>query len=201
MIRLWISSSADYGDFFVFLEDVDGDGESILVSEGGLRAGFHVLRDNDRMIYSATKGIEVLPELPWHGYEETDHVDAPFADGAVVELVIDFAPTSWVFRKGPPRTRLHCLCRLPYVRVAPQTKPKKRPYRRGQRRANHHRASIGRASVLIGATVDPGKEEGKRAFQIGLVQSRRMVLTLPPDLSTIYSREASLLAANAAEVW
>ena len=98
--RLWISSTEDYGDVFVFLEDVAENGESILVTEGGLRADFHQLRDNNRMVLGGKTDINVLPELPWHGYEEADFVDAPFADGAIVEMVIDLAPTSWVFREG-----------------------------------------------------------------------------------------------------
>jgi predicted acyl esterase len=42
----------------------------------------------------------VLPELPWHRYHEEDYDERPFADGRVVELVIDLLPTSWVFEQG-----------------------------------------------------------------------------------------------------
>ncbi|MCP4643771.1 MAG: CocE/NonD family hydrolase [bacterium] len=127
VIRLSVASTEDSGDFFVFLEDVGETGGSILVSEGGLRADFHGLRDNDRMIHGGSKGIEVLPDLPWHGYEEDDHVDAPFADGAVIELVIDFAPTSWVFRKGH-RVRVSIACAdYPTFVLHPKLSPKNDP--------------------------------------------------------------------------
>ena len=44
--------------------------------------------------------IEVLPDLPWHGFLKADYVDGIFANGKKVELVIDLLPTSWVFKKG-----------------------------------------------------------------------------------------------------
>ena len=94
------SSTADYGDFFVYLEDVDENGTAVLVTEGQLRAGFANLYNNDEEIYSGETGINVLPDLPWHGYEEAEYVDKILANNSIVELVIDFQPTSWVFRKG-----------------------------------------------------------------------------------------------------
>lgn len=45
-------------------------------------------------------GVDVKPDLPWHGFEETDYVDGILAGGNVVELQIDLHPTSWVFRAG-----------------------------------------------------------------------------------------------------
>ena len=128
IIRLWVSSTEDDGDFFVFLEDVNESGESVLVTEGGLRAGFHGLRDNDRMIQAGSERIEVLPELPWHGYEQADLADAPFANNAVVELVIDFAPTSWVFKKGHQiRVSIACADYPTFVlnsKLSPDNNPK-----------------------------------------------------------------------------
>ncbi|UCH35851.1 MAG: CocE/NonD family hydrolase [Armatimonadota bacterium] len=109
IVRFWVSSTAEYGDFFVYLEDVDENGEAILVTEGQLRAGFAALRDNDRIIAGGKSGIDVLPDLPWHGYEKADYTDRALAGGAVVALVIDFHPTSWVFRKGH-RIRVAIAC-------------------------------------------------------------------------------------------
>lgn len=103
IVHLWVSSTANDGDFFTYLEDVDEKGEAWLVSEGQLRAGFAALHDNDEMVRGGRLGIDVRPELPWHGYEKADYNDRVFADGAIVELVIDFFPTSWVFRKA------HCI--------------------------------------------------------------------------------------------
>jgi len=100
IVRFWVSSTADYGDFFLYLEDVDANGEALLVTETQLRAGFADLYDNDKSIAGGKYNIDVLPDLPWHGYERSEYRDRILADSAVVELVIDFLPTSWVFRKG-----------------------------------------------------------------------------------------------------
>jgi len=83
----------------VYLEDVDETGEAILITEGQLRAGFAALRDNDLIISSGKHKINVLPDLPWHGFEKGHYVDGVLADGRVLELVIGFHPTSWVFKK------------------------------------------------------------------------------------------------------
>jgi len=100
IVHLWVSSTENDGDFFVYLEDVAPGGEAVLVSEGMLRAGFADLHDNNDIIYNADEPIEVLPKLPWHGYKEAHYQPDILADGAIVELVIDFLPTAWVFREG-----------------------------------------------------------------------------------------------------
>jgi len=99
VIHLWVSSTEDYGDLYFYLEDVDETGEAILISEYPLRAGFAALHDNDREI-TTEDGVDVLPDLPWHGFAEADYVDGIFAGGKIVEIVNDFHPTSWVFKKG-----------------------------------------------------------------------------------------------------
>jgi len=127
IVRCWVSSTADYGDFFVYLEDVDENGEAVLVTETQLRAGFADLHDNDNIIASGMYQIEVLPELPWHGYEQAQYRDRIFANGAVVELVIDFLPTSWVFRKGHC-VRVSIACSdYPTFRLHPKLCPKNDP--------------------------------------------------------------------------
>lgn len=100
IVDLWVSSTADNGDFFIYLEDVDEDGNAVLVTEGLLRAGFSGQYDNDTMIARGKYGIEVLPELPWSGYEKPQYNDKVFADGNIVNLTIDLLPTSWVFKEG-----------------------------------------------------------------------------------------------------
>jgi putative CocE/NonD family hydrolase len=123
IVRFWVSSSADYGDFFVYLEDVDEKGEALFVSEGVLRAGFAALVDNDEMIKGGGTGIDVLPDLPWQGFESTDYVDRIFADGNVVELLFDLKPTSWVFRKGHSiRVTIAC-ADWPTFRLHPRLAP------------------------------------------------------------------------------
>ena len=127
IVRFSVSSTAEYGDFFVYLEDVDANGEAVLVTEAQLRAGFADLHDNDKIIASGKYGIEVLPELPWHGYEKGHYRDRIFADDAIVKLVIDFHPTSWVFRKGHS-VRVSIACSdYPTYRLHPKLCPANDP--------------------------------------------------------------------------
>ncbi len=108
IIHAWVSSTADYGDFFFYLVDVDENGESVLVTEYGHRAGFATLQDNNRMIPD-NPGIDVLPDLPWHGFAKSDYEDKVFLGGRRVEIVRDLYPTSWVFKKGH-RIRVSIAC-------------------------------------------------------------------------------------------
>lgn len=127
VIHVWASSTEENGDFFVYLEDVDEQGEALLVTEGQLRAGFAGLRDNDEMIHRGRAAIDVLPNLPWHGYEQKDYNATIFAGGAPVELAIDFFPTSWVFRKGHRiRTSIAC-ADYPTFPLHPRLSPKNDP--------------------------------------------------------------------------
>jgi hypothetical protein len=125
--ELWVSSTAEDGDFFVYLEDVDARGQALLVSEGCLRAGFADLYDNDEMIYSGNGGIEVLPELPWHGYERAQYREAILAGGAIAKLCFDLHPTCWVFKKGH-RIRVSVACAdWPTFRLHEKLSPSNRP--------------------------------------------------------------------------
>lgn len=127
IVHLFVSSTASHGDFFVYLVDVDTDGLALLVTEGMLRAGFAPLYDNDEMILSGETGIDVLPDLPWHGYERDQYVDGILADGKVVELAFDLLPTSWVFREGH-RIRLVVACAdWPTFRLHPKLSPGNHP--------------------------------------------------------------------------
>ena len=108
IVHLWVSSTADYGDLYFYLEDMDESGRTILVSEYPLRAEFARLQNNDREI-TTNDGVDVLPDLPWHGYAEADYVDRIFAGHNIVEIVNDFQPTSWVFKKGH-RIRVSIAC-------------------------------------------------------------------------------------------
>ncbi len=100
IVDLWVSSTADNGDFFIYLEDVDKNGNAVLVTEGLLRAGFSKQFDNDTMVAKGEYDIEVLPELPWSGFEKSQYNDKVFAEGNIVHLTIDLLPTSWVFKEG-----------------------------------------------------------------------------------------------------
>jgi hypothetical protein len=99
IVHLWASSRAEYGDFFVYLEDVDEEGDAYLITDGQLRAGFEKLLPNEDMLPQGA-GIDVLPDLPWHGFNESDYTERVFAGGNEVEVVIDLLPTSWVIKKG-----------------------------------------------------------------------------------------------------
>ena len=108
IVHLWVSSQADNGDFFVYLEDIDEDGEAYYVTEGLLRAGFASLVSDDSLLPSGAK-IDLKPDLPYHGFKQADYVDGIFSGGNIVELVIDLLPTSWVFQEGH-RIRVSIAC-------------------------------------------------------------------------------------------
>lgn len=99
LIKVWVSSSEDYGDLHFYLEDVAPDGTSLLVSEQPHRVGFSKLVDDDEIIVN-NETMDLKPDLPWHGFRKRDYTDAVFADGAIIEVTTDFNPVSWVFREG-----------------------------------------------------------------------------------------------------
>jgi predicted acyl esterase len=127
ILHLHVSSTASHGDFFAYLEDVDPQGQAVLVTEGQLRAGFAKLYNNDKMILGGKHKIDVLPNLPWHGYEKAEYVDGILAGGKVVELVFDLRPTAWVFLKEH-RIRLSIACAdYPTFRLNPKLSPSNTP--------------------------------------------------------------------------
>ena len=97
IIDLWVSSNQSNGDFYVYLTDVDENGESIYVTEGKLRAAWKNLWKADDQVDG---GLHVLPDLPWHGYAQNQFVSNVLANNQVIELKFDLMPTSWVFKKG-----------------------------------------------------------------------------------------------------
>ena len=124
--HFWVSSTADFGDFFVYLEDVDESGGAYYVTEGKLRAGFAGLVPQEDMLAPGTQ-IDVLPDLPYHGFKDTDYVDGIFAGGNVVELIVDLFPTSWVFKKGH-QIRVSIACAdWPTYDLHPKLSPKNDP--------------------------------------------------------------------------
>jgi uncharacterized protein len=88
VVHLWVSSSAPDADFFVYLEEVDGTGKSLYVSEGHLRASNRAIQD---------PGYNFLG-LPYHRGHEADR--KPLTPGEPVELVFDLFPTSNLFDAG-----------------------------------------------------------------------------------------------------
>ena len=100
MVTFYASSTSNDADFHVYMEDVDEDGNAILVTEGILRAGYAQTYDNDTMILGGTTGVDVLPNLPWHGFEAKQYNENIFADGNIAELTFELFPTSWTFKEG-----------------------------------------------------------------------------------------------------
>jgi len=88
VVSLWVASDHSDGSFFVYLEDVDEEGRSRYITEGGLRA---------------------LHRKPWkdpifgddgflHSFERAD--STPLVPGEVAELTFRMWATSVLFRKG-----------------------------------------------------------------------------------------------------
>lgn len=98
IMSFYASSTSDDADFHVYLEDVDENGNAVLVTEGLLRAGFAKTYDNNTMLQN--KSVDVLPDLPWHGYEESQYNSKIFANNNIVKLEFELFPTSWTFKKG-----------------------------------------------------------------------------------------------------
>lgn len=86
--HLWMSSTAEDGDFFVYLEEVDTEGISHYVSEGAIKASHRALSEP----YYDNLG------LPFHRSHAEDA--QPLKRGRPVELVFDLQPTSNVFDAG-----------------------------------------------------------------------------------------------------
>lgn len=88
LVRLWVSSSARDQDFFVFLEDVDKQGRSTLITEGMIRASYRATRrppfDNGG--------------LPWHSGLIADHM--PLTPGVPAKLEFALFPAAHLVRKG-----------------------------------------------------------------------------------------------------
>jgi putative CocE/NonD family hydrolase len=88
IVSVWISSSSDDADVFVFLEDVDEAGNSAYVSDGRLRASLRAVH---------APPYDFL-DLPWHrAFKQDEHKLTP---GKPVKLLIDLMPTATIFKKG-----------------------------------------------------------------------------------------------------
>ena len=88
VVHLWASSTAEDGDFFVYLEEVDGQGVSQYVSEGAVKASHRALSEP----YYDNLG------LPFHRSHAEDA--QPLKPGQPVEFVFDLQPTSNLFEAG-----------------------------------------------------------------------------------------------------
>jgi putative CocE/NonD family hydrolase len=96
VIHLWVESTANDGDFFAYLEEVDKDGISNYITEGLLRASHRAI--NEAPFNNM--------DLPYHRSFAEDIAELP---DKPAELVFDLIPTSNVFDAGH-RIRVTITC-------------------------------------------------------------------------------------------
>jgi len=96
VVHLWVSSTAEDGDFFIYLEEVDQDGRSNYITEGTLRASHRAI----------TKPPFDYLDLPYHRSYSEDISPLP---AEPTELVFDLHPTSNIFDTGN-RIRVTITC-------------------------------------------------------------------------------------------
>jgi len=89
LINLYISSSETDGSFYVYLEDVDEDGNVFYVTEGLLRAVHRKI--------SPESMLDKM-QVPHHSYKQDDAL--ALVPGEVAELQFGMLPTSVLIRKG-----------------------------------------------------------------------------------------------------
>jgi len=97
IVTLYVSSDKTDGEFFVYLEDVDQNGDVGYITEGMLRA-IHRKLSTDAPYETPT---------PYRTYLEEDAM--PLVPGEVTELTFDLLPTSYLFRQGH-RIRIAIAC-------------------------------------------------------------------------------------------
>ncbi len=110
VVHLWVSSTATDGDFFVYLEEVDGEGVSHYVSEGTLRASHRAINEP----YYDNLG------LPFHRSHKEDIVE--LEPGEPAELSFDLQPTSNFFNAGN-RIRITITCADKDNALTPELSP------------------------------------------------------------------------------
>ncbi len=97
IIELALSANQADADIYVYLSDVDENGNAYYVSEGELRAGWHRQVPDDTQVNNL---YDVKPDLPWHSFNKGDYDKNPLANNKQITLKFDLTPTSWLFRKG-----------------------------------------------------------------------------------------------------
>ncbi|RLD82120.1 MAG: hypothetical protein DRJ07_08525 [Bacteroidetes bacterium] len=95
--EIFLGCNQSDADIFVYLCDVDENGKSIYVSEGQLRASWHRLYNPNLQVNNT---YDVMPVLPWHGFEHDMELQNPTENDSIVKMKFDLFPVSWVFKKG-----------------------------------------------------------------------------------------------------
>ena len=88
VVHIWLRTDAPDLDLFVYLEEVDDEGNSIYVTEGNLRASHGALGKASFENFG----------LPWHNHFKSELQAIPA--GEPMELVFDLLPTAFEFSKG-----------------------------------------------------------------------------------------------------
>jgi len=88
VVHIWLRADAPDLDLFVYLEEVDDEGNSTYVTEGNLRASHRAL---------GKAPFENLG-LPWHNHFKSELQAIPA--GEPIELVVDLLPTAYQFSKS-----------------------------------------------------------------------------------------------------
>jgi putative CocE/NonD family hydrolase len=86
--HLWLRTDAPDLDIFVYLEEVDGKGNSTYISEGSLRASHRAVSPAPFYNFG----------LPWRNHFQSEL--QPIPAGEPFELVFDLRPTAWLFTPG-----------------------------------------------------------------------------------------------------
>jgi putative CocE/NonD family hydrolase len=89
VVKLYLSSTATDGAFFVYLEDIDPTGRVTYITEGILRAMHRKV---------AAGGPPYRSEAPYHSFKRKDAL--PLVPGVVTELHFGLIPTSVLIRAG-----------------------------------------------------------------------------------------------------
>lgn len=92
IVTLYVTSTANDGAFFVYLEDVDETGRVTYITEGQLRA-IHRKISKDPPPYNQL--------VPYHSFKKKDSM--PLIPSELAELTFGLLPTSVLIRKG------HCI--------------------------------------------------------------------------------------------
>jgi putative CocE/NonD family hydrolase len=91
VVHLYVKSNMPDGAFFVYLQDVDPQGNVRYVTEGQLRA-IH------RKVSQENRPHQDAPGVPYHSYLKKD--SSPLEPGKIELLSFDLYPVSYLFRKG-----------------------------------------------------------------------------------------------------
>jgi hypothetical protein len=86
--HVWLSADVSDLDLVMYLEEVDGNGNSTYVSQGNLRASHRLLS------LPPFNGLD----LPWHNHFQSELQPIPAREP--IELVFDLLPTAYRFQAG-----------------------------------------------------------------------------------------------------